>query len=90
MMGEWPSPETLRVGGSQIQEKGENEMVKLYGYAEEGVQGYRTKDGRDWFDTTANGVEFDGQTCWNCGCSIEKDQRVWVLPSFWMYPDRYF
>ena len=65
-------------------------MVKLYGYAEEGVQGYRTKDGRDWFDTTANGVEFDGQTCSNCGCSIEKDQRVWVLPSFWMYPDRYF
>ena len=65
-------------------------MTKLYGYSTGDGEGYRTSDGRDWFDTTANGVEFDGQTCSNCGCSIEKDQRVWVLPSFWMYPDRYF
>ena len=56
-------------------------MTKLYGYSTEEGEGYKTSDGKDWFDTTANGVEFDGQTCWICGCSIEKDQRVWVLQS---------
>ena len=67
-------------------------MPKLYGYSTEEGEGYRTKGGRYWFDTTAQGVEFDGQTCFMCGCSIEEDQRVWVLPpndEYRMYTSRY-
>jgi hypothetical protein len=53
-------------------------MTKLYGYSTEEGEGYRTKQNEDWIEATADGEEFDGQTCFICDSVIEEGWRVWV------------